>query len=113
MKPIKLDILMKELSLELLSGGLDREVCGVYTGDLLSWVMSHANADDCWITIMSNTNVVAVASLVDTACVILSEDVRLEEDALTAAKEKNITVFTTPLSSYEVCEKVSRLSSRS
>ena len=47
----------------------DREVSGAYVGDLLSWVMGRAQADNAWITIMSNVNVIAVASLSDVACV--------------------------------------------
>ena len=41
----------------------DREIAGGYCGDLLSWVMGRAQQDNAWITIMSNMNVVAVASL--------------------------------------------------
>ena len=41
----------------------EREIGGVYIGDLLSWVMGRAKADDAWITIMTNINVVAVAAL--------------------------------------------------
>ena len=51
----------------------ERTVSGVYIGDLLSWVMGRAKADDAWITIRSNVNVLAVASLSDVACVILAE----------------------------------------
>ena len=50
----------------------EREIKGVYIGDLLSWVMGRAKADDAWITIMSNINIVAVASLADVACIILA-----------------------------------------
>ena len=39
----------------------DAPVTGGYAGDLLSWVMGRASAGDCWITIMSNQNVAAVA----------------------------------------------------
>ena len=46
----------------------EREVSGCYIGDLLSWVMGRAQEDNAWITIMSNINVIAVASLADTAC---------------------------------------------
>ena len=41
----------------------DREIKGAYVGDLLSWVMGKAEADNVWVTIMSNLNVIAVASL--------------------------------------------------
>ena len=52
-----------------------REIDGVYIGDLLSWVMGRAQSGNVWITIMSNINIVAVASLADTSCIILAEDV--------------------------------------
>ena len=32
----------------------EREIQGVYIGDLLSWVMGRAQADNVWLTIMSN-----------------------------------------------------------
>ena len=35
----------------------EREISGVYIGDLLSWVMGRAKADNAWITIMSNINI--------------------------------------------------------
>ena len=50
-----------------------REVSGVYAGDLLSWVMGHAEEGEILVTIMSNMNVLAVASLLDLSLVILSE----------------------------------------
>ena len=63
----------------------EREITGVYIGDLLSWVMGRAKADCAWITIMSNINIVAVASLADTACIILAESVELPEDVVSTA----------------------------
>ena len=41
----------------------DKEIQGCYMSDLLSWVMGHAKRGECWITIMSHLNIVAVASL--------------------------------------------------
>ena len=79
----------------------DREIGGVYVGDLLSWVMGRANADDAWITIMSNLNVIAVASLADTSCVILTEGVTLPEDVKALALSKEINVLSTSLTSYQ------------
>lgn len=40
----------------------DKEITGCYIGDLLSWVMGRANSGDMWITVMSNINIVAVAT---------------------------------------------------
>lgn len=85
----------------------DREVKGVYIGDLLSWVMGRAGEANAWITIMSNINVVAVASLADVSCVILSEGVTLEEDVLSAALNKGINILSTKLPSYETAVALS------
>lgn len=79
----------------------DREVSGCYIGDLLSWVMGRAEADNAWITIMSNINTVAVASLADVSLVILAEGVTLDGEVLKAAKEKGINVVTSDLAAYE------------
>ncbi len=79
----------------------DREIEGVYICDLLSWVMGKASSGDAWITIMSNVNILAVASLADTACIILAEGVKLEEDIINTAQQKNINVISSPLSIYE------------
>lgn len=84
----------------------DREVKGVYIGDLLSWVMGRAGADNAWVTIMSNINTVAVATLADTACIILAEGVTLENDVLEAAKSKGVNVLGSSLTAYEIAVKL-------
>ena len=78
-----------------------REVSGIYIGDLLSWVMGKASSDNAWITIMSNINVLAVATLCDVATVILCEGVTLTSDVVEAAEEKGVNVLSTELSAYE------------
>ena len=79
----------------------DREIDGVYIGDLLSWVMGRAKADDAWITIMSNVNILAVASLADTACIILAEGVTVDETIKSTAVDKEINILTTYMNIYE------------
>ena len=85
----------------------ERQVNGAYAGDLLSWVMGRARADSAWITIMSNLNVIAVASLADTACVILSEGVKLDAEIIAAAVEKGINVLYSELPTFETAVKIS------
>lgn len=79
----------------------EREVCGVYIGDLLSWVMGRARADQAWITIMSNNNIVAVATLADTACIILAEGVKPDEGVAELAQSKGINLLLSERSAYE------------
>ena len=80
----------------------DREISGSYIGDLLSWVMGRAEADNAWVTIMSNVNVIAVATLADVSCVILAEGVSLDAQTTATAFEKGVNVISSPLSAYEI-----------
>ena len=87
----------------------DREIDGAYIGDLLSWVMGRAPADSAWITIMSNVNVVAVASLADVACVIFAEGVEPDAQAVEKAKQEEINLISSKLAAYELSVKLSAL----
>ena len=79
----------------------DRVITGVYIGDLLSWVMGRAGENEAWITIMSNRNVVAVATLADTSCVILAEGVELDQGVAELAYEKGVNVLLSKDRAYE------------
>lgn len=82
----------------------EREINGVYIGDLLSWVMGRAKADDAWITIMSNINIVAVASLADVACIILAEGVTLDSAVTETANAKGVNILSCALPAYEAAK---------
>lgn len=86
-----------------------REIDGVYIGDLLSWVMGRAQMDNAWITIMTNVNVIAVATLADTSCVILAEGVEMEKDLIETAQQKEINVLRSSLPIYETAIKLAGL----
>ena len=86
-----------------------REVAGCYVGDLLSWVMGRAQAGNAWITIMSNVNVAAVASLADVACVIFAEGVQPDEQALAAAQMRGVNLIAADMPEYEAAVALSKL----
>lgn len=85
----------------------EREIEGGYIGDLLSWVMSKAESGNAWITIMSNANICAVATLTDVSCIILAESVELDENVRTLAEEKGINVLSSDKSAFELAALVS------
>ena len=87
----------------------EREVSGVYIGDLLSWVMGRAQSDNVWLTIMSNLNIVAVATLSDVSCIILCEGVALEESVRSTAEAKGVNIFTTDMTAYEAAKRLAEL----
>ena len=86
----------------------EREVTGGYAGDLLSWVMGRASEGDAWVTIMTNINVVAVASLADVSCVLLAEGVSVPEDVLAAAADKGVTLLGSDRPTYELCKALGK-----
>ena len=79
----------------------NRDITGVYIGDLLSWVMGRAQSGNVWITIMSNVNIVAVSSLTDCAFVLLCEGVVPDSEVLNKANMQEVVIMSTQLSSYE------------
>jgi hypothetical protein len=87
----------------------DREILGGYAGDLLSWVMGRASEGDAWVTIMSNVNVVAVSTLADPACIVLSEGVQPDEETLVRAKQQGVNILSTTLDTFDACVRIAAL----
>ena len=86
-----------------------KEITGGYAGDLLSWVMGKATSGCAWVTIMSNMNIVAVSTLTDPACIILSEDVLPDDGVIAKAEEQGINILSTDLDTFTVCGLISKI----
>lgn len=101
---MKLKELMELLSLKPLTQGadLERQLHGCYICDLLSYVMSHASKDNIWITVQTNINVVAVASLTEVGCVIIPENIDVEELTLKKAETEGIVLLSAQQTAYEI-----------
>ena len=80
----------------------DRAVTGGYCGDLLSWVMAHGKQGMAWCTVQTHVNVIAVAVLMEMACVILVEGVEAEPASLKKAQDEDMPVLATGKTAYEV-----------
>ena len=85
---------------------VDAEVSCGYTCDLLSWVMAHGAAGMAWVTVQTHMNVIAVASLMEMAAVIIPEGIQMEQPSLDKAKDEGITVVQTKLTAYEICARL-------
>lgn len=84
----------------------EREVCRVYCCDLLSIAMTKVPEGAAWVTVMSNINTLAVASLTEAACVILAENVAVDASVLEKAKMEQITVLRTTQPVFDAALKV-------
>lgn len=82
------------------------QISNVYICDLLSWVMSHAQKGDAWITVLTNVNVAAVAVMTDVACVIIPEDIIAEELTLKKANENGIIIISSQYSAFEISKRI-------
>jgi len=102
--------LSEKLGWELACGGGEREISGgIYCCDLLSIVMGRAPAGSLWITVMGNVNAMAVATLADTACVVLAERMPLDAEAVAGAAKGGVTVLRTELPVFEAAREAARL----
>ena len=103
--------IVSQLNLKICSGekGLQREIKGGYTSDLLSDVMGHAQEGDVWITIQTHKNVMAIASLNEIAAIILVKGHVPEEDTLEESNNENIPILSTPLQTFEITGQLYKL----
>ena len=81
----------------------EKEITGGYACDMLSRVISMIKSGEAWFTILNSMNVVAVATLSECACVVLTEDVTMEPDVLKRAADNQLTVISTSMTTYESC----------
>lgn len=84
----------------------DRELSTGYAGDLLSLVMGRAPCDCAWFTIMTNVNILAVATLADCACVVICEGSQLMDGVSKKAKEQGINLIVTKFDMFTAIKKV-------
>ena len=87
----------------------DAEITKLYTCDLLSVAMGRAPEGAAWVTVVANVNTLAVASLTNSACVILAENVEPNEMVLTKAEQQGITLLTSSLPSFDTALAVWKL----
>lgn len=108
---MKVRDLVEKLDLKVLSGesGLDNELEGGYTGDLLSWVMSHASKGNAWVTVQIHPNIVAVAVLLEFSCIIIPENIAVEQSTIDKANSENIPVIQSSDTAFELCSKIKSL----
>jgi len=82
-----------------------KDITGVYTCDLLSKAMAALEAGDMWITVHTNVNIVAVASLANVSCVVIPESIPVEELTVKKAEEHGIILVGAPHTGYEICTR--------
>lgn len=108
---MKVNDLVKELGFKVFCGesGLDTEIEGGYTSDLLSDVMGHLEEGMLWITMQTHQNVLAVASLKDASAVVIVNGAQPDEETLQKGRDANVPLLGTTLSAFEASGKIYHL----
>lgn len=103
--------LADQLKLEVCCGsaGLNREVKGGYTSDLLSDVMGNADEGNIWITLQTHKNTMAIASLKELAAIVLVKGYQPEEDTIRESEAEGIPILSTPEKAFEINGKIYEL----
>ncbi len=99
-----LDEIIQKLDLKVLSEPVDFSAISVssgYCSDLLSCVMTGAEPNGLWITLMAHGNIVAVAALLDLAAIIVTENAQPDTETIEKAKEKGVVILSTEASNYQ------------
>ena len=96
--------LVEKLGAKVLNEGVDlsNEVKSAYVCDLLSWVMAKGAPGTAWVTVMNHMNVIAVATLLDMACVIIPENIEVDEKTLAKAADEDVPVLSTDKTAYQI-----------
>lgn len=97
--------ILKHSEFSVINQEENRTIEKVFCCDLLSIAMAKAPENSVWVTVMSNRNVIAVASLADISCIVLAEGYTYDDDAIEAARGK-ITLLKTDLPIYEAAVKI-------
>lgn len=107
---MKIEALSSKIELTVCTENVcDREICGCYICDFLSWVIGKAKENDIWITVQNNVNVAAVAVLCDVSCVLLAENVHPDEQLKARCEREGIPVYSTPASAFEAAAAIKDL----
>ena len=112
---INLSSIIEELALNVLTTQKDFSNVPVengYSSDLLSCVMAGAPNSSVWVTLQAHNNIVAVASLLDLAAIIITEGAMPDQATIDKANDEGIALLQTDANSFHAVGKLWELGVR-
>lgn len=101
---------VEQLGLAVLNeADLDRPIGGGYASDLLSCVIARAKEGHIWVTLQAHINIIAVASLVGLAAVVITEGAQPDEATIAKAREEGINLLATTETTFTIVGKLAKL----
>lgn len=101
----------EKLNLKICCGatGLNHEIKGGYTSDLLSDVMGNAGEGCIWITLQTHKNIMAIASLKELSAIVLVKGFQPEQDTIIESESEGIPILSTPKQTFEITGEIFEL----
>lgn len=109
---MKLDDIIEKLSLTPLTNIEEKEVTGVVISDMLSDVMSNAQAGNLWLTVQTHKNIVSAANLIDISAVIVINGKQVPEETINLANRFHVIILGSHLTSFALAAKLIELGLR-
>lgn len=108
---MKVSQVVDALNLQVVAGqgALQREITGGYCADLLSCVMARAKNGNVWLTLQAHPNVIAVASLLELAAVIVTEGAPIPDEVKARAESEKVPLLATPHTTFKIVSELARL----
>ncbi|MBN1232943.1 MAG: hypothetical protein JXA60_06300 [Candidatus Coatesbacteria bacterium] len=103
---MKISELIKKVNITPLNNLFDRDITGVFVSDMVSDLMAFGKGGNLWITIQTHKKIISVGAMIDVSAIIIARDKQPLEEVIEAANLSEITVFTTGLSTYDLCHEL-------
>jgi predicted transcriptional regulator len=103
---MKLEEVIEKADLKALTNVEAKDVEGVFISDMLSDVMTGAQAGNLWLTVQTHTNIVSAANLVDLAAVVITSGKELPHATIELANRYHVVILSTPLRTFELAAKL-------
>lgn len=102
--------IVEKLQLQVLAGSqhLEQEVTGGYVADLLSCVMTGAQPGQLWFTLQTHLNIVAVASLLGVAGIVVTEGAPVTPETIQKAEQEGVVLLSSAEPTFETLVKLVR-----
>lgn len=106
--------IVRQLDLKVLTTlpETDLEIERGYVSDLLSDVLGKAAENALWVTIQAHPNVIAVASLLNLAAVVIVGGITPDDATLERARSAAVPVLSTRLAAFELVGRLYQLGLR-
>ncbi|MCD6217214.1 hypothetical protein J7L05_05070 [bacterium] len=106
---MKVSELAEKIGMTPLNAIYDKDIDGVFISDMVSDIVSGAQAGNLLMTIQMHKNLIATANLVDISAIIFVRAKKPLDDVIALADKAGITLFSSDLDTWKLAIKLHEL----